>query len=235
MIGPFLFLGISISLEKPKHMRTNFFLPILFIALLGTGCSKRVLISTGANDHKPLLFNNEYQTQDLKPITVEGSAFWGIPSFKKNNQNNNKKGFLFTFNGVEVGKVKRIFPILTLLGYSYGAAKLIQKIGGRNDDYNSSSYGEYNIKLIPAFILGLPISGTFNNLSWNNAAFSGASETLSYRLVDENPGIDVFFYPKYDIKKKNIFSEGLINPRYLWFQDIEVNARVSGATLKKSK
>lgn len=216
-------------------MRTTNLLLFLFVALILTGCSKRVLISTGANDHKPLLFNNEYQTQDLKPIKVEGSAFWGIPSFKKNNQNNNKKGFLFTFNGVEVGKVKRIFPILTMLGYSYATAKLIQKAGGINEDYNSSNYGENKIKLVPAFILGLPVAGTLNNLTWNNAAFSGASETLSYRLVDENPEIDVFFYPKYDINKKNIFSDGLINPRYLWFQDIEVNARVSGATLKKSK
>jgi hypothetical protein len=72
--------------------------------------------------------------------------------------------------------------------------------------------------------------------SWNNAAFSGASATLNYRLISENPNVDVFFYPKYDIKKKNIFTKGgLVNLRYLWFQDATIKARVSGATLIRKK
>jgi hypothetical protein len=70
----------------------------------------------------------------------------------------------------------------------------------------------------------------------NNAAFSGASATLNYRLISENPNVDVFFYPKYDIKKKNIFTKGgLVNLRYLWFQDATIKARVSGATLIRKK
>lgn len=153
---------------------------------------------------------------------------------------------LFTFNGVQVGKLSRVLPIVTLLGYSYLTTKLVQSIGGTNDNNNSNPndyyFGDagltkdYRIKAVPAFLLGLPVAGFLNNITWSNAAFSGASSTLNYRLISENPNVDVFFYPKYDITKKNIFTKGgLVNLRYLWFQDATIKARVSGATLNRKK
>jgi len=209
--------------------------------MFATSCSKKYLVSTGAHDNIPLLYNGEYKTENLKEVNVDGNAFWGIPSFRKNNQNNHKRGFLFTFNGVEVGKAKRIFPILTMIGYSFGSATLIQTIAGkktRTENFGGFSY-EYEdgnkISFIPALLLGLPLAGTLNNFTWNSAALSGASETMSYRLVEENPNTDVFFYPKYEVNKMNVFSEGKVNLRYLWFQDANLKAKVSGATLIRSK
>ena len=204
---------------------------LLAMVFLFASCAKKLLVTNGASSNSPLLFSGEYKTENLKPIEVEGHAFWGIPSFKKNNRNNHKSGFLFYFNGVEVGRLPRIVPILTMLGYAYGSQQLIQTIGGRNND----GFGEYRLKFVPSLLLGLPLAGTLNNLMWNNAALSGASASMRYKLIEENPNVDVFFYPKYDLEKKNIFSDGKVNLRYLWFQDANLKARVSGATLIHKK
>jgi len=71
----------------------------------------------------------------------------------------------------------------------------------------------------------------FNNLTWNNSALSGASATLNYRLASEHPNVDLFYYPKYDVSKKNVFGEEGIKLKYLFVQDATLKARVSGATL----
>jgi hypothetical protein len=206
----------------------NLILLITLLAMLLASCTNQLKISTGAKDYEPLLFNNEYSIQDLEPIEVEGKAFWGVPSFSSNNKNNRKSGFLFTFNGVEMGRTKRIIPMLTLLGMSVGGGKLISELSGYRE---KSAYGstfvytlDPKIKIWQGSLLVLPVAGTINNFLWKNAAFSGASQTLNYRLVDENPRIDVFFYPKYDIVKT----------QYLWRQNALVKARVSGAILKKN-
>lgn len=229
-----------------KNVIKTAFLLSGFVVLFSS-CSKQLLVSTGANDHVPLIFNDEYKTENLKEVEVEGSAFWGIPSFKKNNQNNHSGGMLFTFNGVQVGKLSRILPLVTMVGYSFLTQRLVQEIGGTkkatNQNINDFYYGfddlstpDYRLKFVPSFLLGLPIAGFLNNITWNNAAFSGASATLNHRLISENPNVDVFFYPKYDIRKKNVFTKGgLVNLRYLWFQDATIKARVSGATLIRKK
>jgi hypothetical protein len=201
---------------------------ILIIAMSISSCTNQLKVSTGAKDYEPLLFNNEYSVQDLEPIEVEGSAFWGVPSFSKNNKNQRNSGFLFTFNGVEMGKTKRILPMLTLIGLSAYGGKFISELSSKKV---RTAYGrEFTYTNDPRFnrwqasLLTLPLAGTVNNFLWKNAAFSGASQTLNFRLVDENPRIDVFFYPKYDIVKT----------QYLWRQKAIVKARVSGAILKKN-
>lgn len=211
-----------------KKLNVLFFL--ISTLFLGS-CSNELRISSGARDNKPLVFNNEYKTEDLSEVVVDGSAFWGIPSFTKNNQNNRKNGFLFTFNGLSFGKTKRVLPILTMVGYSIFSARLVQIIGGEKEkDYDPSYYGyfndqsnnpEYKLQFLPAWLIGLPIAGTLNNLTWRGAAYSGATSTLNYELVQKNPNVDVFCYPKYEITTRN----------GLWTQKATIKARVTGATL----
>ena len=177
-------------------------LPILFFvfSLFLTSCSKQLLVSSGARDNKPLIFNNEYKTESLKEIEESGSAFCGIPSFKKNNKNNHKNGFLFTFNGVELGKTKRILPILTMIGYTGILTFGMKRIAGEKTVQGDLLYNinntpvyatEYKSRLglAPSFILALPIAGILNNFTWRNSALSGASSTVSYRLINENPTV----------------------------------------------
>jgi len=203
-------------------------------SLLVSSCAKSVLITNGARDNKPLIFNNEYKTSNLEEIVVEGSAFCGIPSFSKNNKNNHKNGFLFTFNGVELGKTNRILPTLTLVGYSFASQLAIQRaFGQKTETIGNYTYktGEYKLGFVPSYIIGLPIAGMFNNLTWNNSALSGASATLNYRLASEHPNVDLFFYPKYEVSKKNVFGDEGVKLKYLFVQDATLKARVSGATL----
>ena len=214
-----------------------FLLALLAFTFLCTGCAKSLFVANGARDSKPLIFNNEYELKDLKPVTVEGAAFWGIPSFTKNNQNGNKTGLLLSFNGIELGTTKRILPILSLIGYSLLTQQVVQKIGGRKTTGGSiiSLFDDYRLNTWVSYLIGLPIAGVLNNFTWQNAAFSGASATMYYRLVTENPTVDVFFYPKYEVQSRNVFSDEGINLRYLWFQEAKVKAKVSGGILKKSK
>ena len=184
-------------------------LAVLTLYLIMSSCSKSLLISNGAKDHKPLIFNNEYKISNIPEIEIQGKAFCGIPSNSKNNKN--KNGFLITFNGVPIGNTPSILPVLTLIGYSFVNMIAINSIVVQNSRLN----------YIGAYGIGLPIAGILNNLTCNNSALIDASSTLAYKLVKENPDVDVFFYPKYNINKKN----------GLFVQEATLIVRVSAATL----
>jgi hypothetical protein len=126
--------------------------------------------------------------------------------------------------------VRRVLPIITGVGLSFISASLVQKIGGKkqitvnNPPFGSYTYEDgYKIKTVPALILGLPLAGIINNHLWSQAAVSGASATLNYRLLTENPNVDLFFYPKYEIQ----YHPGVFT------QKATLKARITGATLKK--
>ena len=98
--------------------------------------------------------------------------------------------------------------------------------------YYYDSYGyKPRLPLAPALFLGLPLAAIANNLTWRTSALSGASQTLNYRLINENPEIDLFFYPKYYITYQRIFSPEGIQLKYLFIQSASVNAKVTGASL----
>jgi len=54
---------------------------------------------------------------------------------------------------------------------------------------------------------------------------------ITYRLASENPNVDLFFYPKYEVSSKNVFGDEGVKLKYLFVQDATLKARVSGATL----
>jgi hypothetical protein len=199
--------------------------------LFATSCSSTLKMANGSSDNRPLLFEDEYDVAKLPELEVEGAAFFGIPSFSKNNQNKRSRGVVLYLNGVESRHISRSIPILTLLGTSLATGLLIQEVGGYRDARSTNFTGqfrEYSIPLIPACIIGLPIAGMINNLVWSNAAFSGASNSLNYRLVDENPGTDIFFYPRYTtVKNKDGFKL-----KYLWTQDASVKLNLWGGQLR---
>jgi hypothetical protein len=124
-------------------------------------------------------------------------------------------------------------PTLTLVGYSFASQLVVQGAFGKKKTVDNVSFEieEYKLGFVPSYVIGLPIAGMFNNLTWNNSALSGASATLNYRLASEHPNVDLFYYPKYDVSKKNVFGEEGIKLKYLFVQDATLKARVSGATL----
>jgi hypothetical protein len=202
-----------------------FFYSMMSVILIS--CSEQLKISTGAKDYEPLIFNGEYVLKDLNPIEVEGRAFWGIPSFTMNNKNKNKNGLLFTFNGVHFGQTPRILPILSMVSLSIGGGMMISTIAGykKVEAYGKSYIGE-DRRISPwlGTLVAIPLAGAANNYIWRNSSFSGASKTLNFKLVDENPQVDIFCYPKYEINKSYGF----------WTQKASVKANVIGATLKRN-
>lgn len=221
-------------------LKTTLF--IITLIIIQSSCSRGYLVSSGSTDNRPLLFEDEYQLSELQPVEINGKAFFGIPSFSRNNKNNHTSGMLFYFNGIQLGRTPRILPIASLVTMSLLGGRIINEFFPGSSTYNPKTRDyDYSggIGLIPGAILLLPITGMINNLIWNNSAYSGASRSLQYRLLNENPDIDLFFYPKYDVELRRVFSGSDITGgspkvqlKYLWVQDAKIKGRCKGAKLK---
>ncbi len=199
-------------------MKKNFGIFALAAITLLASCSHQQFTGNGALSDVSLQRNSsEYEIKRLNEIEVSGKSFWGIPS-NSYNANKNKKGMIVRFNGLELGRTPKILPILTMVGYSFGVGGLLQETFGFKDN------GNYKIGTVPSILLGLPIAGALNNVTWSGSAFSGATNELNYRLVTDNPNVDVFLNPKYTIDYKMGF----------WGQSANVKAKVMGATIKSN-
>ena len=197
-------------------MKKNFGIFVLAAITLLTSCSRQMYTGNGALSDVSLQRNSsEYEIKRLNEIEVSGKSFWGIPS-NSYNANKNKKGMIVRFNGLELGRTPKILPILTMVGYSFGVGGILQETFGFKDN------GDYKLGTVPSLLLALPIAGAINNFSWSGSAFSGATNELNYRLVTDNPNVDVFLNPKYTIEYKMGF----------WKQSTNVKAKVMGATIK---
>lgn len=197
-------------------MKKNFGIFVLAAITLLTSCSRQMYTGNGALSDVSLQRNSsEYEIKRLNEIEVSGKSFWGIPS-NSYNANKNKKGMVVRFNGLELGRTPKILPILTMVGYSFGVGGILQETFGFKDN------GDYKLGTVPSLLLALPIAGAINNFSWSGSAFSGATNELNYRLVTDNPNVDVFLNPKYTIEYKMGF----------WRQSTNVKAKVMGATIK---
>ena len=208
---------------------------IILLSLVSLiGCTSTKYMSSGAKDNKPLLFEDEYELFKLNEINLEGSALWGIPlSSELTKEAKNKSGYLFTFNGVNIGKTPKILPILGMIGYSFVTGNLLSTIAGdkqvEDGGYyaNNGVYYPYytskpRLPLVAGIIVGIPIAGALNNLTFSNSALGSAGSALNYKLITENPEIDLFYYPKYEVN----------NTLSLWKQKATLKANVMGAKLK---
>lgn len=209
------------------------FLIIIGSLFLITSCSRQITTNNGAFSDVALnRSGNEYELKRLKEIEVKGGSFWGIPNNKKNNPNKNKAGIIFRINGVSLGKTPKIVPVLSLLSYSAAIGFGLQQAVGRETiryNFNMGGYqntqeykGDYKLPLSLAFVFAIPIAGTLNNLTWSQSSYSGISNEIHYRLLNENPDIDVFLNPKYTID----YRIGL------WNQSSIVKLKAMGAKIK---
>lgn len=214
---------LSLFQSGQYNMKKHILILTLSIAIILSSCSRKLLVSSGANSNEPLIFNGEYKFDTLEPITVAGKAIFGIPTSSHLGPYKNKNGFLFTFNGLEVGRTPKILPILTMVTFSYVSAKFVQAIGGYKTTNVGGWYSESepNISFIPAIILGLPLAGATNNFLWQSSAFSGASSCFRYRIIEENPDVDLIVYPKYKVEYKS----------GIWTQSSSLTGRAIGASL----
>lgn len=190
-------------------MKTKLFLPALAAACLFlNSCASNQLISNGAYSDISLDRNSsEYELSRLNQITSEGSSIFGIPMDKSVG---NDYGMVVRFNGVNVSGTKRILPILSLLATSVVLGPTMSEILNLNDNTLGA-------------VVALPVAGAINNLSWGQiTSTSRAFQRFNRKLVQDNPNIDVFLNPKYEVDQKlGVFQS-----------KTKVKGRVMGATLK---
>ena len=190
-------------------MKTKLFFPVLAAACLFlNSCASNQLISNGAYSDISLNRNSsEYELSRLNEITSEGSSIFGIPMDKSVG---NDYGMVVRFNGVNVSGTKRVLPILSLLATSIVLGPTMSEILSLNDNTLGT-------------VVALPVAGAINNLSWGQiTSTSRAFQRFNRKLVQDNPNIDVFLNPKYEVDQRL----GLFKSK------TKVKGRVMGATLK---
>ena len=196
----------------------------LFIVLVGlSSCSHQ--IKTGMGGFADISLNrnsSEYDIKRLPEVSGTGNAIFGIP-YTSSNAARNKTGFVFRLNGVTIGRVPRIFPIITLIGSTLLVGDAIQKYVGYSD--NPQKFGDYKLNYGIACLVALPVTGFTNNLTWKNVAVANLLHEMNYQLVDQNPDIDVFASPKY-----------LVNNKWgVWTQNADAKVNVLGARIRTER
>jgi hypothetical protein len=193
------------------------------------GCRSQLGVSNGAYSDISLNRNsNEYTIKRLAELEAKSSGIFGIPTDKKVNK---KQGLIVRFNGINLSASSRILPMLSMAALSLGTGSAIQSIAGRktitettgsgNFRFTYSYEGDNKLSLGLATLLGVPVAGAINNQIWSGS-LSRAAWELNHQLVENNPGVDVFLNPKYDIDLK----------KGIWTQKVVLKAKVMGATIK---
>ena len=183
---------------------------IMSVVVLSS-CSIQKSIGNGAfSDISINVDSEKYELNRLNEIETDGWSFWGIP-----DKPLKKTGFVVRFNGMQLNSDSRflgvsasqLFPIFSLLVNTAG-------IGFAIDFALPES-----VPLPTSFIIALPIAGTFNNMIFYKSAQDFAIRKMNARLIEENPEVDVFLNPKYNIDFKN----------KIWTQEATIKANVMGA------
>ena len=121
---------------------------LLFFSLLSvlvgfSSCSHQ--IKTGMGGFADISLNrnsSEYDIKRLPEVSGTGNAIFGIP-YTSTNAARNKTGFVFRLNGVTIGRVPRILPILTLLTTTLSTGYYVQTFVGLKD--NPKSFDDYKL------------------------------------------------------------------------------------------
>jgi hypothetical protein len=187
---------------------------VFFTVVLLTSCTASSSISNGGfSDVSLTRDSNQYELKRLKEITEEGKAVFGIPT-----RADKTKGLIVRFNGIRLGKSTQIGPILTMIGYTVGIGAAVNSIVGKKSD----NFSDDKLGLPLSSLLAIPVAGIINNATWSGTAMRNASWNVNSRLLEENPDVDIFLNPKYEIEQ----TQGIFT------QKAKVKARVMGAIIK---
>lgn len=193
----------------------------LFIITVSLSCSNKVITNGGGFTDVSLNRNSsEYDIKRIGPVNVSENAFWGIPQNKIFTSRNNL-GIVYRFQGYNKLKLPKIIPILSLAATSLAFGTIIVDSGLLGD----ISVDDYTKFTLIGSILSLPITGAVNNLMWSNSALNNSFHYLNYKLINENPEIDVFSNPKYIINNRLGF----------WGQRADVELNLLGSRIRTER
>ena len=183
---------------------------IISVVILSS-CSAHKTIGNGAfSDISMNVDSEKYELNRLNQIETDAWSLFGIPEKPVK-----KTGFVVKFNGMQLNSGSRflgistsqLVPIFSLLVNTVGV--------GLSIDYALPE----SVPLGASLIIAFPIAGTLNNMIFYKSAQNLAIRRMNARLIEENPDIDVFLNPKYNIEFKN----------KIWTQEATIKANVMGA------
>lgn len=194
-----------------------------FLTLL-TGCNHQTFTNTGGYSDISLNRNSsEYEIKHLKEVEASGNAIFGIP-YSKNPQARNKSGFIFRLNGLNIFRVRKIFPVLTLLSTSILTGYYLEAEAGYTYNYSTGDL-KADLPWYVGSIIALPVAGIANNWMWGTSALANSLHEINYQLVIQNPDIDVFTNPKYVMD----------NRIGIWTQTANSKVNVLGSRIKTER
>jgi len=201
---------------------TVFFLA-LGLAFLTSCADQQKLVANGARHEHPIHLGDEYVWKELQPVNVEGRAVFGIPSNNGQKDSFSKTGLIINLDGPGGFRFPKVVPLLTMIAGTFITASTFREMGGSDYDFQA---GEtvYNLPYILTIPLALPVWGAVQNAAYSGMSNSGVSGELQRKLIEDNPDVDLFFNPRYDIKYK----------QGIWSQQSAIDAKLKGATMKPS-
>jgi len=170
----------------------------LFGVLLFTSCTSTKQAGNLSYADVSLNFSSEeFEVISLEPVSASAKSFFGI------SENVNESSILdrSEFN-TESGAT---WGLLTMAA-AVPSAIVTGVLAG--ETYDDDTYEYYNDPVTTFLVsaIGISVAGIINDVSWTNSTRAKAIQKCNWMLKQNNPNIDSFINPKYDVKyKKGVF------------------------------
>lgn len=201
----------------------NILLPILSLVCLASCADQQKLVANGARHEHPIHLGDEYTWKELNPVDIEGNAVFGIPSNNGQRDNVSRTGLIINLDGPGGFRFPKVIPLLTMIAGTIATASTLRAMGGSEYDFQARKE-IYSIPYVLSIPLAIPVWGAVQNAVYSGIANSGVTGEMQRRLIEDNPDVDLFFNPRYDIRYK----QGLFT------QESTITAKLKGATMNPS-
>lgn len=201
----------------------NAFLPLCALFCFASCADQQKLVANGARHEHPIHLGDEYTWKELDPIDVQGKAVFGIPSNMDQSDNVSRTGLIINLDGPGGFRFPKVIPLLTMIAGTFTTATFLRDLGGSDYDFQAGKV-TYSLPYMLSLPLAVPIWGAVQNAVYSGIANSGVTDEMQRKLIEENPDVDLFFNPRYDIQ----YRQGLFT------QESAIKAKLKGATMKPS-
>ncbi|MAJ89879.1 MAG: hypothetical protein CMD08_01185 [Flavobacteriales bacterium] len=156
---------------------------IITTMIVLSGCSQTLLITQGEQGYAGEL-DNKYEISELNKVTSEAVSVFGL-----GRGEHREDGLITNLVAQDLNYTQsNLIRLASFITYS----SIIPITFGAN-----ASTGAITIPL------GILFGGILNNVTWARTSSNEAITNANMKLIKENPDIDLFIYPKYNIQSKN--------------------------------
>ena len=189
----------------------------LFRVLLFTSCTSTKQAGNLSYADVSLNFSSEeFEVISLEPVSASAKSFFGI------SENVNESSILdrSEFN-TESGATWGLLTMAAAVPSSIAAGIAS---GVEYDDWTGETYVDNSV-VFGVSIVSIAIAGIMNDFVWTNSTRAKAIQKCNWMLKQNNPNIDSFINPKYDVKYK----KGILGT------ECTVTVHAQGIVLKNKK